>query len=957
MSAPFFLSYKYSNSGFGQNNGAIFDIYLSGGTPPYTVNWVGLSGYSSGPFVGSPSTNLSGLTAGSYTGTVIDSLFSSATTSITIVERPELVLSAHCTNSSCISGNSPTCKIQVDSFAHAPGCFRYDLYTGATIVQSYTGCSGDEVYEFSGLTKGLYVIKATETSQFFYEYTEISGCTTQDIQIGSSTNPDSIVSAWTRFCFFADATGAASFPSTSNRSGLLSDGTIMSGNPAVYFYTGLTNPTVSTYPTITAGPPYYLGEFNLAMTEGEDVGPIPLTFPVRNWFYYNSYINKFVMEYNTSGAATLRWATFDPRVDVGNLGNPTASQSLTTSANWSTAALTSEQFTVSGANNTVVLASSKILAASGTSKMVVCSQNSGLLNGFYSPCEYLTYSHEVSFGSTNGDDDNINIVLAAFKDDNGKFGSSGITHTLQLSYNLAGSNMSVIYNQSQSAYAFTSGTTSANTVYSGLMIRRTGVNTPFGSGGNYNTKGNVRTKVVRSGSNGEQFDIYMTKTMGNTASTQSQASVNVGGSNPYYSAFTISFSLTDPTTWTQAPSYANVEDLSKFLGSQRFGYGTLSQSSTQFFDVNFSGIQTSVIPTSQQLVSGAYTTLGIVSSTFSGNCDPCVTVGNADFIEEDIEVTTIDATNDDGSSLDGCFVVTSTIIPDPNPTLELNDCGCNSDDLDCDTSISVCVDKTEVPSNARQTYNCNENIISITDNTEYGLYVFDFKQYKPDGSVFSNDSGPIPRTSGYIRQECCTSFGGTPVLYNTMDGNEIVNTGYICCDSSNKCGCTVACKWKLINRSLTEQYVIGSDYYLKFITETGQQRVVSVDGCNCLDGYTISQQITDPYTGEQGFGCKLTELGKNDLNNVPNESIIENSYTYRNDGSIPCGGMWSAPPAPPTPPTYVCLNNGPTGTHVNGTIVYLDGTGSVGEACCKYWNLNNIQSVYWNETTHKCMPT
>ncbi len=67
--------------------------------------------------------------------------------------------------------------------------------------------------------------------------------------------------------------------------------------------------------------------------------------------------------------------------------------------------------------------------------------------------------------------------------------------------------------------------------------------------------------------------------------------------------------------------------------------------------------------------------------------------------------------------------------------------------------------------------------------------------------------------------------------------------------------------------------------------------------------------------------------------------------------------MWSAPPAPPTPPTYVCLNNGPTGTHVNGTIVYLDGTGSVGEACCKYWNLNNIQSVYWNETTHKCMPT
>ena len=44
-------------------------------------------------------------------------------------------------------------------------------------------------------------------------------------------------------------------------------------------------------------------------------------------------------------------------------------------------------------------------------KMIECLKNSGLYNGFYSSCGYLEYTHEVTMGSTNPDNDVIGLVL------------------------------------------------------------------------------------------------------------------------------------------------------------------------------------------------------------------------------------------------------------------------------------------------------------------------------------------------------------------------------------------------------------------------------------------------------------------------------------------------------------------------------------------------------------------
>ena len=133
---PYFNSYTYKNTDFGQTNASIIGITLSGGTGTLTVNWVGSNGYTAGPFVGNPSTNLLNLSAGSYTGTVTDSLFSATTNVITIVEKPELTLSATVTDYSCLT-SSCGCELTVHSFTHDLNCFQYELFDGITLIDTY----------------------------------------------------------------------------------------------------------------------------------------------------------------------------------------------------------------------------------------------------------------------------------------------------------------------------------------------------------------------------------------------------------------------------------------------------------------------------------------------------------------------------------------------------------------------------------------------------------------------------------------------------------------------------------------------------------------------------------------------------------------------------------------------------------------------------------------------------
>jgi len=412
------------------------------------------------------------------------------------------------------------------------------------------------------------------------------GCVENDITFGELTNPEDIVNNWTRFSYFASHI----FPGTNQESGLQPNGTIITNDPQYYFYTGVTNTK-------------YLGVYNTNMVEGQNTGPAGLAAPFgctgcnaggdNGKFYFNTTINKFVVWWNV-GQPGWAWTTFNPTVNLGQaLGNPTASQLLTTSTNWNVPLLTSgvgqTKYTVSGSSNTVVGAIAKITNAGGVPKMIECSQNSGLNNGFYSTCGFSNYTHEVTVGSTANDNDNIGIVLSTIKDDEGLYGPSGSTQSLLLNFNSQYDRATITYNSNDKTLAFTDGTDFSSSVWQGTS--------PFSGDSNnlgtptynfYSKQGDVRVKIIKTGTT---ITIFTTKMMGDTSTILPQCTdcVEPGDPNPYTQL--VSIDLNDVNTWTAAPAYATGNELIKFANKGKIGYHTYSQPKTQFYDIIFSGSQ------------------------------------------------------------------------------------------------------------------------------------------------------------------------------------------------------------------------------------------------------------------------------------------------------------------------------------------------------------------------------
>ena len=246
----------------------------------------------------------------------------------------------------------------------------------------------------------------------------------------------------------------------------------------------------------------------------------------------------------------------------------------------------------------------------------------------------------------------------------------------------------------------------------------------------------------------------------------------------------------------------------------------------------------------------------------------------------DVYVT---ATNTDGSSLQDCIIVQSTIIPDPMPTAVLNDCGCPNDGDD--DSLSICLSAK----NVQPTEDCNK-IISTTLN-EAGYFVFTQNSYDINGT-------PINFQTEFVSQECCkTKANGIPNYYNLVVDGVVVNSGYLCCSPKRpKCGCFVSCNWKLLSQPIVlPVYPIGvtgpqSDY-LQFVRPDGTIAIVTSDGSHCLSSLnsfiTQTPNITDPSTGEIGIGCKINSAGIADLN-LGNNSVIYSTYLARYNGRINC---------------------------------------------------------------------
>jgi len=234
------------------------------------------------------------------------------------------------------------------------------------------------------------------------------------------------------------------------------------------------------------------------------------------------------------------------------------------------------------------------------------------------------------------------------------------------------------------------------------------------------------------------------------------------------------------------------------------------------------------------------------------------------------------------TSLDGCIVVDTRIIVDPYPTV-ITDCGCPTDLID--DSLSICVSSSPFV----KTRPC-PSLYGNPSVTSSGYLLFPYLQYNPNGTIYEDSSNnPILNQSIYSNKECCVSKGGKPINYPQLDTD-----GYICCVANN-CGCFVACKWTVDFEPIrlpiiSNQYNGGQNQYLVFNRQDGSKSVITTDGSNCLSTYTtLVPNITDPYTGEIGVGCKLTNFGVNDLNLGVN-SVIYRTYQSRSNGTISCCG-------------------------------------------------------------------
>ena len=251
--------------------------------------------------------------------------------------------------------------------------------------------------------------------------------------------------------------------------------------------------------------------------------------------------------------------------------------------------------------------------------------------------------------------------------------------------------------------------------------------------------------------------------------------------------------------------------------------------------------------------------------------------------------TYVDIVNDDGSSLDDCIVLTTTIIPDPKPSDTINECGCNS--AEDDDALSICVDKND---GITQT-SCNSTIAAIPAVVgSDGTYTFFYYQYNPDGTVYTDVNGnPVLNRSRYTQQSCCSAIGGVSTLYDDVMNGQILNSGYVCCDGTNKCGCVTSCKWMIITTPImlpvqSPIYNGPQSPYLVFSKQGRSNGVVSVDGCNCVANYTVPvPNIVDPYTGEVGYGCQLTALGLSDIA-LGQAGVLYQTYFGRSNGTVDC---------------------------------------------------------------------
>lgn len=226
----------------------------------------------------------------------------------------------------------------------------------------------------------------------------------------------------------------------------------------------------------------------------------------------------------------------------------------------------------------------------------------------------------------------------------------------------------------------------------------------------------------------------------------------------------------------------------------------------------------------------------------------------------------VSATTLEGNTLPTCVVITTDIIPDPKGSDLINDCGCETGLRD--DSLRITIDKAEIPANKIIPPKpiCSDIFSKEVDFKE--LFVFLKYQYNQDGSVFQINGQNAYERTFFTEKECCTGFGGFP---NYMDDYQYVDnvknkvvSGYVCCDG-NRSELWTTCNWYLNPQPV----IISNASFCEFTTLFGNgiKKVTTARGHFCPKDWTVKvANITDPNTGDVGFGCMLTQYG---LNNLP----------------------------------------------------------------------------------------
>jgi hypothetical protein len=262
----------------------------------------------------------------------------------------------------------------------------------------------------------------------------------------------------------------------------------------------------------------------------------------------------------------------------------------------------------------------------------------------------------------------------------------------------------------------------------------------------------------------------------------------------------------------------------------------------------------------------------------------------------------------EGFDISDCIVLETNVIPDPKPTDEFTACGCDIATNDSSLKIDVIYSAATVV--------CEEPLEPKGD--VYYEYVF----------YLNNLNGPSSATYATIfaHPECCVTdayYNGFPMDYQviestptgqyltlpevirnnrivvtTFEGNTywVSNRGKICCkrDGSQpnaECNNFATCNWRMAgtfpNPSFEQATIeIGGERYIKFIDPSGNFRVVSPTGNNCAYSTAIGG-IFDPFTGQFGFGCKITTTEWGIDYFVRNET-----YKRRFLGTLPCGSVF-----------------------------------------------------------------